>query len=308
MEKEVNKIEGFVNHDSIKKAEDKYVDSTSQMVTPIESSIAEKENDWNSKRRMYYIIGIILIILSFLFYKSYDSLFPEATCFDKKQNNQEVGIDCGGSCELLCKNTFLPLEIKLAKAYNSGFDIEGKQKYNMLILLDNKNIEKSPKKLIVSVDVFGSNGEKLDSFKKETAVTSYNKIPVIIEDYVLPQSVTDKSVVITKLFVTLLDEHNFYLNRGYYDISLLDYRFENGNTPKLEIEYTSPYKETVRGEIEVLVLLKDNLDNVVHYNIRKINGLTPERKEKLSFTWKQRIEENVISVEVIPLTYLFYTK
>jgi hypothetical protein len=60
--------------------------------------------------------------------------------------------------------------------------------------------------------------------------------------------------------------------------------------------------------MDLLVLLKDNLDNIVGYNIRKINILIPEKKEKTNFSWRQKIEENVQSVELVPMSYLFYSK
>lgn len=305
MESEINKIAGNTVGTEKK---DEYISSTSDVMSPVASNFSEKENDWNSRRRIYYIIGIVLIILSFIFYKLYPVIFPKPTCFDKKQNNIEGGVDCGGACELMCKNTFIPLEVKLAKAFNSGFDKDGDQKYDFLILLDNKNVKQSPKKLTLNIDIYGNNGEKLDSIIKEAKVTTYNKVPVLINDYVLPKSITDKSVTISKLFVSVQDNYDFYINLGYYNVSLLDYKFENSNTPKLEIEYTSPYKDVLNTDIDLLVILKDNLDNVVGYNTRKINTLIPERKEKTTFSWKQKIEENVLSVELIPLTYLFYTK
>jgi hypothetical protein len=303
MEQEIeNKKEDLVEN------KDKYVDTTKDLVVPVVSSFGEKENDWNSKRRMYYIVGIILIILAFIFYKLFPVIFPEPTCFDKKQNSIETGVDCGGACELICKNTFVPLQLKLAKAFKNGYDVDGDQKYNFLILLDNKNVKQSPKKITLNVDIYGNNGEKLDSIIRESDTTTYNKIPILIKDYVLPKNIEDKSITITKILVTPKEDYSFYVNLGYYDVSLLDYKFENSNTPKLEIEYTSPYKEIVNAEMDLLVLLKDNLDNIVGYNIRKINILIPEKKEKTNFSWRQKIEENVQSVELVPMSYLFYSK
>lgn len=302
MEDKINKI------DSITETKDKYVDSTVEEVAPVISSVSEKENDWNSRRRIYYILGIVLIILAFIFYKSYDFIFPASTCFDKKQNNIETGIDCGGACELMCKNTSMPLELKLAKSFYSGFDKDGNQKYDFLILFDNKNIKISPKKINLNIDIYGNNGEKLDTITRESIVTTYNKVPVLVDDYIIPSRITDKSVVISKLFVTVKEDSDYYVNLGYYNISLFDFKFENSNTPKLEVEYISRYKDVLKADIDILVLLKDNLDNIVGYNTRKINTLIPEKKEKTTFSWNQKIEENVVSVELVPMSYLFYTK
>lgn len=57
---------------------------------------------WSNRRKILYStvigIGCIIIILAL-----YDSLFNRApTCFDGVQNGTERGVDCGGSCALIC--------------------------------------------------------------------------------------------------------------------------------------------------------------------------------------------------------------
>ncbi len=265
----------------------------------------EKENDWNSKRRIYYVSGIVFLLFSFVFYKSYDFIFPAPTCFDKKQNSAEGGIDCGGACELMCKDTYSLLEIKLAKAFKAGvLEANNRQAYDFLILLDNKNIKLSPKKLTVNIDIYGSNGNKLDSIKKELTPSTFKQIPILINNYTLPDTV-DKSVYITKLFVNL-DNYDMYHTNGAYDVRLLDYKFEDSNTPKLSLAYTSPYKEIVKENITLLILLKDALDNVVGYNKKDITALYPEKKIEIDLSWKESVGVPVKNIELIPMSYLFY--
>ncbi len=275
-------------------------------INNVENNInLEKENDWNSKRRIYYVSGILFLLASFIFYKSYDYIFPAPTCFDKKQNSTEVGIDCGGSCELMCKDTYVPLEIKLAKAFRAGLsEKDNKQAYDFLILLDNKNIKLSPKKLTVNIDIYGSDGNKLDTIKKELTPSTFKQIPVLINNYTLPDSI-EKNIYITKLFISL-DNYDMYHTVGAYDVRLLDYKFEDSNTPKLNLAYTSPYKEIVKDNITLLVLLKDALDNVIGYNKKDINALYPEKKIELDLSWKESVGIPVKNIEMIPMSYLFY--
>ena len=69
-------------------------------------------NQW-ARRRKRIILSIILFVLVvvigaptfFLFYRA-------PTCSDLKQNGDETGIDCGGSCQLLCSALSLPLILK----------------------------------------------------------------------------------------------------------------------------------------------------------------------------------------------------
>lgn len=54
---------------------------------------------------IFVVVMLIGLPAFFLFYHS-------PTCFDGKQNGDETGVDCGGSCQLLCKAESLPLILK----------------------------------------------------------------------------------------------------------------------------------------------------------------------------------------------------
>jgi len=69
-------------------------------------------NQWSIQRKrvIFSIVLLTLVVLIgmpvfFLFYRT-------PTCFDGKQNGDEAGIDCGGSCQLLCTAQSLPLILK----------------------------------------------------------------------------------------------------------------------------------------------------------------------------------------------------
>ena len=69
-------------------------------------------NQWSIRRKriIFSIILLALIVLVglpifFLFYRT-------PTCFDGKQGGNETGVDCGGSCQLLCTAESLPLILR----------------------------------------------------------------------------------------------------------------------------------------------------------------------------------------------------
>lgn len=66
-------------------------------------------NEW-SLRRKRIILAIVAFALVVLVGGPLFLLFYKApTCFDGIQNGNETGVDCGGSCQLLCKAESLPL-------------------------------------------------------------------------------------------------------------------------------------------------------------------------------------------------------
>jgi hypothetical protein len=92
-------------------------------------------NEWarNRKRIILAIVLFALVVLVgiplyFLFYQ-------KPTCFDRTQNGDETGVDCGGSCQLLCSAESLPLiargDPRVLTIATSTFEV--------VALLDNPN-------------------------------------------------------------------------------------------------------------------------------------------------------------------------
>ena len=89
---------------------------------------------WALKRQIFYIIILFIFFGIFAFLVSYPYLNKEPTCNDKKQNGNETGIDCGGSCILVC--TF---EVdKLSVLWSRTFPIVP-GRYNAVAYVENQN-------------------------------------------------------------------------------------------------------------------------------------------------------------------------
>ena len=93
-------------------------------------------NQWSIQRKriIFSIVVLTLVILIgvpmfFLFYRA-------PTCFDGKQNSDETGIDCGGSCQLLCTAQSLPL---IQKGDPRVLDL-GQGIYEIVAIVENPNV------------------------------------------------------------------------------------------------------------------------------------------------------------------------
>jgi hypothetical protein len=67
--------------------------------------------------RFYFSIfagAILLVIIALAWY-----FWPRPTCFDKKQNGQEEGIDCGGPC-IPCLGEIKSITVSLKNGLHKG--------------------------------------------------------------------------------------------------------------------------------------------------------------------------------------------
>lgn len=75
---------------------------------------------WSLRRKLLYsgtTIFVALLIVVFIWFK-YFNVPP--TCFDGRQNGNEIGVDCGGSCALLCVSQTSDPTVLWARAFPNG--------------------------------------------------------------------------------------------------------------------------------------------------------------------------------------------
>src|SRR3989344_5605526 len=90
---------------------------------------------WSLKRRLIYIAIVLGIVFFTIVIPSFLNFSKEPSCVDKKKNQDEKGIDCGGSCLKICESeTSLP-SILLSQAFEVAPGV-----YNALVLVENSNI------------------------------------------------------------------------------------------------------------------------------------------------------------------------
>jgi hypothetical protein len=60
--------------------------------------------NWAQRRKLTYILIVLVFFgaIGFALYRKATNIAP--TCFDKKMNGDEKGVDCGGGCNVYCPN------------------------------------------------------------------------------------------------------------------------------------------------------------------------------------------------------------
>ncbi|OGI91789.1 MAG: hypothetical protein A2843_00940 [Candidatus Wildermuthbacteria bacterium RIFCSPHIGHO2_01_FULL_48_27b] len=93
-------------------------------------------NQWSIRRKriilsivVFVLVVLVGIPLFFLFYRA-------PACFDGRQNGDETGVDCGGSCQLLCRAESLPL---VSKGDPRILEV-GHSLYEVVAVVENPNI------------------------------------------------------------------------------------------------------------------------------------------------------------------------
>lgn len=72
---------------------------------------------WSGKRQLKYLALLAFVFLGLFLIGLILKFYTPATCFDGKQNQGELGVDCGGPCSLVCENVATVPTLKWARVF-----------------------------------------------------------------------------------------------------------------------------------------------------------------------------------------------
>src|SRR5271154_3129598 len=75
---------------------------------------------WSFRRKLVYSGVTFVVALGIAAYVWIAFFNAAPTCFDTKQDGNETGVDCGGSCSLICANVATPPIVEWARVFQSG--------------------------------------------------------------------------------------------------------------------------------------------------------------------------------------------
>lgn len=123
---------------------------------------------------MYYGVGAI--ILAALVYAVWASFFNTApTCQDGKQDGTELGVDCGGSCALLCVDTAHPPTLLWRLPFQTGVGT-----YTAAAYIKNNNVGAAAKKVQYSFQLFDADNNLVKEVVGTTDLPPIPTIPIIM--------------------------------------------------------------------------------------------------------------------------------
>lgn len=109
--------------------------------------------DWSQKRKILYAVLFGLAVIIIVAYPIYRAANPAPTCFDKKQNGDETGVDCGGSCSRTCLVDVKPLRTVWAKVFPLGGSV-----YDLAAYIENSNTKSGVKNARYTLRVLDAAG------------------------------------------------------------------------------------------------------------------------------------------------------
>ncbi len=242
---------------------------------------------WAMRRRMLVIGTIVALVIVLLIAGYFKYFYAAPTCFDDKQNSDELGIDCGGGCTRICAFTMQEPRVDWVKSFKV---VDGQ--YNAVAYIENPNRNGAAPTFEYSLTLEDNNGVIAE--RTGTTILPADNIYPIFEGRILTggRIPTKTNITFKKpdlwLPSTKAREQFTLIDRG--EIKNAD------GAPRLQSSLRNNSLLPARN-VEVVATIFDALGTPLTAS-RTFTDFAPQTVSDVIFTWPEPIATTVRSCEV----------
>lgn len=216
-----------------------------------------------------------MIIVGAIYYSTF---FPEPTCFDGVRNQDERGVDCGGSCERVCQTQTPNATISWDRAFNASNDV-----YNLVAYIKNPNVSLEAREVPYSFKVYDKDNLLITERRGQMYIPP-QPATVVFE----PGVKTDGRKVSRTTF-QFLDEPFW----EQADIPDVNFRVSNkelsgatSSNPRLTLDITNANVNKFE-DINIVSIVSNQLGEVVQASKTVVEELGAGKTAPAIFTWRK---------------------
>jgi Mg-chelatase subunit ChlD len=243
---------------------------------------------WAMRRKFVYLSGVAAFFL-FVGLLVYVGFFYQApTCTDGRDNGDETGIDCGGSCPRVCMAVVEPPVVRWARSFRVTEGV-----YNAVAYVENRNIGIGAEDIPYTFSLFDDRGEVITTVMGTTTLPPGN-VYAMFEDRInvgdqIPVKTTltfDTNVPWTKMES---GKEQFYVQSK--EITRADLR------PRLDAIILNKSLDEAK-DVEAIATIFDAKGNPLTASRTFVPIFPAETEQKVTFTWPEPIAKTVRSCVV----------
>jgi len=244
---------------------------------------------WAQHRKFIYLGGLLVLLVIFVVIPTIAHFYKAPTCFDGKQNQDELGIDCGGTCSLLCSAQYVPLNVLWTRfsKVNDGI-------YNVLAYVENPNLNAGANNLTYHFKLYDKDNVLLDERFGKTFAPASKILAIFEPDLSTGQKVPQRvEFSFTSQAVWLKqDSQESGLSISQSTVSRDD------SAPRLSAVLTNKTIKLIKN-IEAVAIVYNTDGNTIAFSRTIIDSLGDKESKTINFNWPEPFGESVARTEIV---------
>ena len=244
--------------------------------------------------RQKFKISTTLVVILVVFSALYYALFirEPASCIDKKMNQDEKGVDCGGVCPLLCEAYVNDLITEYTRSLDRG---EGR--YDAISFIENPNITGGFQELVYTFKLYDKDNILITEKTGKTFVNAREKFIIYEPNIFVGERVPSRVFFDFEQRSpwTTISSETPQLTISNKDFELLP------DNSRLKAVISNGSFFDVR-DIVITAILSDKDNNVVSVSSTQVDFLPSDSKKDISFIFPHTLTEVPAKIEILPRT------
>ncbi len=249
---------------------------------------------WGHRQKVRIIVTIILVPAIIVGFFVTSHLLQKPTCFDGAINGEEDGVDCGGSCRLICLADSRPLLPWWTQAFEITENV-----YSFVAYYSNLNASAGIQKIGYEILFYDANQKLIgDAIYAEASVPPQETGVFFVSGVTVPAGEE-----VTSAFIRFVEDPvwiRFDPRHSVRQLSMTNIRLE---TKRLQPRVTARVVNTTFEEffdVTFVAIVYDAYDNPVHASETYVDYLAPEDERDIYFTWPHEFDRQAVRVEIVP--------
>lgn len=247
---------------------------------------------WADKRRTYIIGGAVMLGVVLLSGILIAVLYEAPSCMDGRQNQDETGIDCGGSCLYLCQNEVQAPRLTFARAVTNGSG-----RTDVIAYIENRNQAAEANDAPYTVEVFDEVGTLLGKREGRIDLPARSTVALYVPGVYVGVGAAPRA------FVSFADDTRWRTARTEeVPLRITDITLISGELPRVNATVSNVAPSAVYGRTLIATVFDSNGVAIAASQtvVREVPALG---STSAVFTWPEAFTGTAVRVEVtaVPL-------
>lgn len=243
---------------------------------------------WSRRRQFSYFLLLVVLVAAgaagaFFWYR------PTPSCADGRQNQGELGVDCGGVCQAVCLHEVLPLKVAWTRIFTV---VDGV--YEVAALLTNPNPNLLATKVPYVIRLVDENNILITLKRGETFLNPRETFAVFASGFDVGRRKPARA------FLEFDPAPNWQRAQDTSPTLVVKKEpFTNEPSPRLAIELSNDSRQTWEN-VQLSVVLSDRDHNAFAASATVIERLAAGETGKAVFTWPKPFADQPMFIDVYP--------